>query len=95
MSTNAASLVVAAYLDRPPQAEDAELVKWVAYALLGLVILPILVGGKIYNMLPGARAQLCPGGFRLLTNFGYDAMQSQEHGHLHILGGTYLGHYVG
>ena len=40
-------------------------------------------------------AQLCPGGFRLLTNFGYDAMQSQEHGHLHILGGTYLGHYVG
>ena len=38
---------------------------------------------------------LCPGGFRLLTNFGYDAMQSQEHGHLHILGGTFLGHYVG
>ena len=37
----------------------------------------------------------CPGGFRLLTNFGYDAMQSQEHGHLHILGGTFLGHYVG
>ena len=33
--------------------------------------------------------------FRLLTNFGYDAMQSQEHGHLHILGGTFLGHYVG
>jgi histidine triad (HIT) family protein len=39
--------------------------------------------------------QLCPGGFRLLSNFGYDAMQSQEHGHLHILGGTFLGHYVG
>jgi histidine triad (HIT) family protein len=39
--------------------------------------------------------QLCPGGFRLLTNFGYDAMQSQDHGHLHILGGTFLGHYVG
>jgi diadenosine tetraphosphate (Ap4A) HIT family hydrolase len=38
---------------------------------------------------------MCPGGFRLLTNFGYDAMQSQEHGHLHILGGTFLGHYVG
>ena len=37
----------------------------------------------------------CPGGFRLLSNFGYDAMQSQEHGHLHILGGTFLGHYVG
>jgi len=39
--------------------------------------------------------KMCPGGFRLLTNFGYDAMQSQEHGHLHILGGTFLGHYVG
>jgi len=39
--------------------------------------------------------ELCPGGFRLLSNFGYDAMQSQEHGHLHILGGTFLGHYVG
>ena len=39
--------------------------------------------------------ELCPGGFRLLSNFGYDAMQSQEHGHLHIIGGTFLGHYVG
>ena len=39
--------------------------------------------------------RLCPGGFRLLSNFGYDAMQSQEHGHLHIIGGTFLGHYVG
>jgi histidine triad (HIT) family protein len=39
--------------------------------------------------------QLCPGGFRLTSNFGYDAMQSQDHGHLHILGGTFLGHYVG
>ncbi|MEO6042360.1 MAG: HIT family protein [Tepidiformaceae bacterium] len=39
--------------------------------------------------------QYCPNGFRLLSNFGYDAMQSQEHGHLHIIGGTFLGHYVG
>jgi histidine triad (HIT) family protein len=36
----------------------------------------------------------CPGGFRLLSNFGSDAMQSQSHGHLHVLGGTYLGRYV-
>lgn len=36
----------------------------------------------------------CPGGFRLLSNFGYDAMQSQEHGHLHIVGGTHLGPYA-
>ena len=39
--------------------------------------------------------QYCPNGFRLLSNFGYDAMQSQEHGHLHVIGGTFLGHYVG
>jgi histidine triad (HIT) family protein len=39
-------------------------------------------------------AQLCPNGFRLLSNFGYHAMQSQEHGHLHIVGGQHLGHYA-
>ena len=36
----------------------------------------------------------CPGGFRLLSNFGPDAMQSQEHGHLHVFGGTHLGPYA-
>ena len=36
----------------------------------------------------------CPQGFRLLSNFGSDAMQSQEHGHVHILGGTFLGEYA-
>lgn len=35
-----------------------------------------------------------PNGFRLLSNFGYDAMQSQEHGHLHIVGGAHLGRYA-
>ena len=39
-------------------------------------------------------AQVCPDGFRLLSNFGYNAMQSQEHGHLHIVGGTHLGPYA-
>jgi len=36
----------------------------------------------------------CPNGFRLLSNFGLDAMQSQEHGHVHIIGGTFLGEYA-
>lgn len=36
----------------------------------------------------------CPRGFRLLSNLGPDAMQSQEHAHLHVLGGTHLGPYV-
>ncbi len=38
--------------------------------------------------------RFCPGGFRILSNFGYDGMQSQPHGHLHVLGGTHLGPYV-
>jgi histidine triad (HIT) family protein len=36
----------------------------------------------------------CPHGFRLLSNFGFDALQSQEHAHIHVIGGTYLGHYA-
>jgi histidine triad (HIT) family protein len=36
----------------------------------------------------------CPGGFRILSNFGYEGMQSQEHGHVHVLGGTFLGEYA-
>ena len=36
----------------------------------------------------------CPNGFRILSNFGHDAMQSQGHGHVHILGGAFLGEYA-
>lgn len=36
----------------------------------------------------------CPNGFRILSNFGYDGMQSQDHGHVHVLGGTFLGEYA-
>ena len=39
--------------------------------------------------------QHSPAGFRLLSNFGGIAMQSQEHAHVHVLGGAFLGHYVG
>lgn len=35
-----------------------------------------------------------PGGFRVVSNFGDDAMQSQPHGHLHVLGGAHLGLYM-
>ena len=38
--------------------------------------------------------QFCPNGYRILSNFGHDAMQSQEHGHVHVLGGMYLGPYA-
>ena len=36
----------------------------------------------------------CPNGYRLLANVGADAMQSQHHGHIHVLGGTFLGEYA-
>lgn len=36
----------------------------------------------------------CPGGYRLASNFGWDAKQSQEHAHIHVLGGVFLGDYV-
>ena len=36
----------------------------------------------------------CPGGFRLASNLGFDAKQSQQHAHIHVLGGTFLGDYV-
>ncbi len=33
-------------------------------------------------------------GFRILSNFGHDGMQSQSHGHLHVIGGANLGPYA-
>ena len=38
--------------------------------------------------------QDAPGGFRIVSNFGDDAAQSQSHGHLHVLGGADLGLYM-
>lgn len=35
-----------------------------------------------------------PDGFRIVSNFGMNGMQSQEHAHLHVLGGAFLGHYL-
>ncbi len=39
-------------------------------------------------------AMYAPNGFRILSNFGYDGLQSQSHGHLHVIGGAYLGEYA-
>ena len=36
----------------------------------------------------------CPDGYRLLSNIGRDALQTQAHGHLHVIGGTALGLYI-
>jgi len=50
--------------------------------------------GKVAKVAAEVGAQYCPRGYRLLSNFGYDAMQSQEHGHVHIIGGVHLGPYA-
>ena len=39
-------------------------------------------------------AMYAPNGFRILSNFGRDGMQSQSHGHLHVIGGVRLDQYA-
>ncbi|HVU86733.1 MAG TPA: Nramp family divalent metal transporter [Pirellulales bacterium] len=51
LSTHAAAMLASLMLDRPPGAGDSPLVTGLAYALLFVAVLPVLVGGKIYNTL--------------------------------------------
>lgn len=50
--------------------------------------------GRVGEIAVQLGATHCPNGFRLLANFGYDGMQSQDHGHVHVIGGTFLGEYA-
>ena len=50
--------------------------------------------GRVGEVAMDMGARFCPNGFRLLSNFGRDGMQSQEHGHIHVIGGTRLGEYA-
>ena len=34
--------------------------------------------------------ELCPDGYRVISNFGRDSGQSQPHAHLHVIGGEFL-----
>ena len=52
------------------------------------------MAAKVATVAADIGAEQCPDGFRLLANFGRDAMQSQEHGHMHILGGVHMGPYA-
>ena len=49
LSTHGAAIIASLALGRPPGAEDAWLVRLLAYVCLGAVVLPVLIGGKIYN----------------------------------------------
>ena len=50
--------------------------------------------GRVGEIAVKVAEEQCPQGFRLLSNFGYDGMQSQDHAHVHILGGMFLGEYA-
>ena len=50
--------------------------------------------GKLGRIASEVGREHCPGGYRLASNLGWDAKQSQEHAHIHVLGGTFLGDYV-
>ena len=50
--------------------------------------------GRVGEVAVEMGRQHCPNGYRLLSNVGADAMQSQHHGHVHVLGGTFLGEYA-
>ena len=50
--------------------------------------------GKIGALAVEMGNRFCPNGFRILSNFGHDAMQSQDHGHIHMIGGASLGLYL-
>ena len=49
---------------------------------------------KVAKVAAQIGAQHSRSGFRLLANFGLHALQSQEHGHMHIIGGMRLGRYA-
>ena len=51
--------------------------------------------GRAAELADSLGKEFAPNGYRLLSNFGQDGMQSQPHAHIHVLGGTQLGMYVG
>lgn len=51
LSTHGAALIASLYLDRPVTVEDRWLITPLAYISLIAVALPVLIGGKVYNML--------------------------------------------
>ncbi len=50
--------------------------------------------GKMGQLAVELGKKHCPNGFRILSNFGEDALQTQPHGHIHVIGGARLGLYA-
>ena len=59
-------MAAALWLDRPPTVADRGLVTMLAYVFLLAVALPVLLGGKIYNMLQAIMTVKVAVGARLL-----------------------------
>jgi hypothetical protein len=51
LSTHGAAIIASLWLDRPATEADRQLVTFLAFACLIGVALPVLVGGKVYNVL--------------------------------------------
>ena len=49
---------------------------------------------KMSNIAADFGCMYCPEGCRILSNFGGHCLQSQHHGHLHVIGGRDLGPYA-
>lgn len=49
---------------------------------------------KVGSIAVNLGSDLCPYGFRILSNLGDHALQTQEHAHLHLIGGIQLGPYL-
>ncbi len=50
--------------------------------------------GRAAELADSLGKEFAPNGYRLLSNFGQDALQSVPHAHIHVLGGTKMGMYV-
>ena len=50
--------------------------------------------GRIGQLAVKLGSESCPDGYRIVANFGRDGLQTQPHGHVHVVGGRHLGLYV-
>ena len=83
--------------------ENALMGKW---APMMLLLIPrnhmeqkdLWQSNRLWNKLSKIATELgenyCPKGFRLVSNFGTEGLQTQPHAHLHMIGRKHLGPYV-
>ena len=50
--------------------------------------------GRIGQLAVKLGSESCPDGYRIVSNFGHDGLQTEPHGHVHVVGGSPLGLYV-